>query len=58
MSLADRAQSEADRLDRYFAAPELLKGFTAQDISEAARQYLAADDAVELLVVPKGPEGS
>ncbi|HSM53829.1 MAG TPA: insulinase family protein, partial [Erythrobacter sp.] len=53
MSLTDRAQSEADRLDRYFAAPDILKSFTAQDIVSAAQQYLASDAAVELLVVPE-----
>ena len=56
MTLADRAQSENDRLDRYFAAPDTLRGFTVDDLVAAARQYLGARDAVEILVVPKVPE--
>lgn len=54
MSLADRAQSEADRLGRYSAAPGILKGFTAADIHAAANAYLTAGEEVELLVVPQG----
>jgi zinc protease len=54
MSLADRAQSEADRLGRYSAAPGILKGFTAADIHAAVNAYLTAGDEVELLVVPQG----
>ena len=53
MSLADRAQSQADRLDRYFAAPDILRAFNAEDIRAAASQYLAKDSAVEILVVPE-----
>ena len=53
MSLADRAQSQADRLDRYFAAPDILRAFGAEDIRAAANQYLAKDSAVEILVVPE-----
>lgn len=54
MSLADRAQSEADRLGRYSAAPGILKGFTAADIHAAVNAYLTAGDEVEILVVPQG----
>lgn len=53
MTFADRAQSEADRLDRFFAAPEILKGFTARDMQAAAQTYLVPSDAVEFLVVPQ-----
>ena len=53
MGLADRAQSEEDRLDRFFKAPDILKGFTGADMQAAARKYLAKDDAVEIIVAPK-----
>ena len=53
MTLADRAQSEAERLDRYERAPTILKAITPQDILTAAQRYLAPDDAVEILVLPK-----
>lgn len=53
LTLADRAQSEAERLDRYFAAPGILQSLTARDITAAAKHYLAPGEAVELLVVPQ-----
>lgn len=54
MTLAERAQSEPERLGRYFAAPELIRGLAPADVVAAAKQYLGAGDAVEILVVPKG----
>ncbi|AWW74161.1 peptidase M16 [Erythrobacter sp. KY5] len=53
MNLADRAQSQADRLGRWFESPELLKAVTAEDLQTAAAQYLSPEDAVEFLVLPK-----
>ena len=53
MTLADRAQSENDRLDRYFAAPQALEAITPADIYTTAQSYLALEDAVEVLVLPK-----
>lgn len=58
MSLADRAQSQADRLGRHFAAPDILRAFGAEDIRSAANQYLAKDSAVEILVVPESIDGA
>lgn len=58
MGLADRAQSEKDRLDRFFEAPDILKGFTGADMQAAAIKYLAKDDAVELIVTPKTAENT
>ena len=52
MSLADRAQSEGDRLERWFLGPDLLRGITAEDIQAEAQLYLGADDAVEFLILP------
>ncbi|MFZ9395710.1 MAG: M16 family metallopeptidase [Erythrobacter sp.] len=54
MTLVERAQSEPDQIERYFATPDLLKGITASELIEAAGRYLPAESAVELLVVPKG----
>ena len=54
MTLAERAQSEPDRIERYFAAPALIRGMTPAELVEAARQYLPSAGAVELLVVPDG----
>lgn len=56
MSLAGRAQSQADRLDRFFAAPGILKELNAAAVREAAKQYLAPENAVEILVVPKSAD--
>ncbi len=58
MGLADRAQSETDRLGRFFAAPDIIKGLTGEDIQAAAEKYLPAAQAVEILVLPKeaGPD--
>lgn len=58
MSFADRAQSEGDRLDRYFAAPDILKAFRPGDLVAAVRQYLGENESVEILVVPKGDEST
>ena len=56
MGLASRAQTKPERLDRWFAGPELLKAVTAQDIQAMAQRYLAPEDAVEFLVLPEEPE--
>ncbi len=53
MTLADRAQSEATRLERFELAPDILKAITPQDILATAQRYLAPEDAVEVLVLPK-----
>jgi zinc protease len=52
MSLADRAQSEQSRLDRYFAAPDILRALEPEELMEVAKRYLAIDQAVEVLVLP------
>lgn len=53
MTLADRAQSEADRLHRYNDAPDIIRQITPQDILHVAQLYLTPGDAVELLVLPQ-----
>ena len=54
MNLVDRAQSQADLIDRYARFQERLKLVTANDVQDLARRYLVAGKAVELLVLPKG----
>jgi len=53
MTLADRAQSESDRLDRFIIAKDLLQAIGPDELRDAALQYLAPDEAVEILVLPK-----
>lgn len=56
MNLADRAQSQSERLERWFAGPDTLKAVTAEDLQAAAQRYLAPGDAVEFLVLPEEAE--
>lgn len=53
MALADRAQSQGDRLERWFAGPDMLRAITAEEIQTEAQQYLVQSDAVEFLVLPE-----
>ena len=53
ISLAARAQSDPDRLDRWFAAPDLIRAITPADLQATARRWLAAGGAVEVAVVPE-----
>ncbi|MCK0128876.1 M16 family metallopeptidase [Erythrobacter sp. F6033] len=52
MGLTARAQSEPERLERWFAAPDLLKAITPDDIQAEAIQYLDPDAAIEVHVLP------
>jgi len=52
LSLAERAQSDPVRIDRWFEGPDLLRAITPHDLKETATRYLAAGDAVEFIVVP------
>ncbi|MGB7370806.1 M16 family metallopeptidase [Erythrobacter sp.] len=53
MALAVRAQSQPDRLDRWFAGPDILRALTPEDLRRAADEYLAREKAVEFLVLPE-----
>ncbi|WP_108791652.1 insulinase family protein [Erythrobacter sp. Alg231-14] len=53
MGLADRVQSEGDRLERWFIGPDMLRSITADDIQGEAQQYLSIDSAVQFLVLPE-----
>lgn len=53
ISLAARAQSDPERLDRWFAAPDLIRTITPADLQATAGKWLAAGGAVEVAVVPE-----
>ncbi len=53
MALASRAQSDGDRLERWFAGPDMLRAITAEEIQAEAAQYLGSDDAVQFVVLPQ-----
>ncbi|QFT77204.1 pitrilysin family protein [Erythrobacter sp. THAF29] len=55
MRLARRAQSEPERFDRWFAAPDLIKAITPEDLQTIALRYLDPEEAVEVHVMP-GPD--
>lgn len=52
MSLTGLAQAKPRRINRYFAAPEMLKGLTSEDMQAIALQYLDPAAAVEIHVLP------
>jgi len=52
ISLAARAQSDPARLDRWFAAPDLIRAATPEDLQAAAARWLAEGASVEVMVVP------
>ncbi len=51
-SLTARAQTDPQRIDRFFAYPDILNAVTLEDLKAAAIQYLQPEDAVTFLVVP------
>lgn len=51
-SLTARAQSEPERIDRFFAYPDVLNAVTVEDLKAAAMQYLKPDEAVTFIVKP------
>ncbi|MEY4836934.1 MAG: hypothetical protein RLZZ475_793 [Pseudomonadota bacterium] len=53
ISLAARAQSDPERLDRWFAAPDLIRAITPAELQATATRWLAAGGAVEVAVVPE-----
>lgn len=52
ISLAARAQSDPERLDRWFASPDLIRAITPEDLQATAAKWLASGSAVEVAVVP------
>jgi zinc protease len=57
LALVDRAQSEPDRIDRYQQARTRLSAITAERLQALTRQYLTADGAVPVVVLPEGAAG-
>lgn len=55
LALASRAQSEPARLDRYFAADDVMKAITPEDIHQTALRYLVPGGAVVFEVIPAKP---
>jgi zinc protease len=55
MTLVDRAQTEADRIERQVNVRPRLLAVTAADVQAAARKYLAPDRAVDVTVLPEAP---
>ncbi len=53
LSLAARAQSEPERIDRFLAAPDTVRAITPEDLHQVALRYLAAGNAVEFVVLPE-----
>jgi zinc protease len=53
LALVGRAQTEPDRIERQIKAEERLRAVTAADIQALARQYLTANGAVPVTVLPE-----
>ena len=53
LGLAARAQSEPERLNRYFATPALMVAITPADVHAAALKYLDPAGAVAFTVLPE-----
>ena len=53
-ALAERAQTQPDRLARARSARARLEKLTAADLQAIARRYLAPEKAVQALVLPEG----
>ena len=58
LTLVDRAQTEADRIERYFKAKDRLLALTAADVQAMAKRYLGAQQGLEVLVLPEGVEAA
>ena len=53
MALVSRAQSEKDLIERQRRAKARLQALKPTDIQKVAREYLIADKAIEVLVLPE-----
>jgi zinc protease len=53
MNLADRAQSEPERIERFSRAKELLGAVTAEDVQAMAARYLGPEERLEIVVLPR-----
>ena len=53
IGLAARAQSDPARIDRWFAAPDVIRKVTPEELQATASKWLAAGGAVQVSVVPE-----
>ncbi|OBV11465.1 M16 family metallopeptidase [Erythrobacter dokdonensis] len=53
INLAARSQSDPERLDRWFAAPDMIRAITPEELQATAARWLAQGGAVEVAVVPE-----
>jgi zinc protease len=53
IGLAARAQSEPERIERFFAVPKIVEAITPEDMHAAALKYLTPDGAVVFSVLPE-----
>jgi zinc protease len=54
MALVDRAQTEADRVERFKLAHDRLQALTAADVEAEALRYLDPAQGLEVLALPEG----
>jgi zinc protease len=54
MNLAERAQTQPDRLTRAITARARLEKLTAADLQAMAKRYLGPEKSVQILVLPEG----
>ena len=55
LALAARAQSEPERLDRYFAADKVMAAITPEEVHQTALRYLVPGGSVAFVVIPEKP---
>lgn len=55
LSLTARAQSEPERLDRYFSAAKVMAAITPEDVHKTALSYLVPGGSVAFVVIPEKP---
>ncbi len=54
LSLVDRAQTQADRIERFTKARDRLTTITVADVQAMAQRYLDPAQGLEVLVLPEG----
>ncbi|TIX51734.1 M16 family metallopeptidase [Alteraurantiacibacter aquimixticola] len=58
MGLVDRAQTQADRLERYTEGRAVLEALTPEDVQEMALRYLDPAERLEITVLPDPGEAA
>jgi zinc protease len=53
MSLADRAQTEAERIERYSKSHDVVSAITAEQLQAVVKQYLDPPQRLEIVVLPR-----